>query len=152
MGARRIVASGRIDAPLDRLWDLLCDTGRYAEWVEGTVEVVRTDGEARLGSTYDERNKFLGPWKARSRWRVTEFERPRRMVHVAERFPLVSGLHVDWELAPAAHGGTDAVFGVEYTPALGPLGTLLDRWMVRGVRADHERTLENLRALAGHGG
>ena len=42
------------------------DTSRYADWVAGTDAVTRTDGPARQGSTYDEVNPILGPWKAKS--------------------------------------------------------------------------------------
>ena len=38
-----------VPAPLDKVWELVCDTGRYAEWVEGTDEVTRTDGPAAPG-------------------------------------------------------------------------------------------------------
>lgn len=48
-------------------WRPLSNTGRYAEWVGGTLEVTRTDGPARTGSTYYEVNPILGPWRANSR-------------------------------------------------------------------------------------
>ena len=59
-----VTAYAVVPAPPDRVWELVCDTSRYAEWVEGTDEVTRTDGPAAPESTYDEVNPILGPWKA----------------------------------------------------------------------------------------
>ena len=71
------------------MWELLCDTSRYAEWVEATAEVTRTDGPAAPGSTYDELNPILGPWKARTSWTVAEFEPGRRQLHTSTDLPLL---------------------------------------------------------------
>ncbi|MBA2630459.1 MAG: SRPBCC family protein [Thermoleophilaceae bacterium] len=46
-----VSASAVIAAPQERVWEVLGDTGRYAEWVAGTDEATRTDGPARPGST-----------------------------------------------------------------------------------------------------
>ena len=44
-------AASVLGVPTERVWELLCDTSRYAEWVDGTEAVTRTDGPARQGST-----------------------------------------------------------------------------------------------------
>ncbi len=99
-GLMEVSASGIVPAPPERVWELLCDTSRYAEWVDGTEAVTRTDGPAAPGSTYDEVNPVLGPWKAKSKWTVTEFEAPRRQVHSGTGLPLTSEFLVIFELAP----------------------------------------------------
>ena len=148
MGARRRVESSVVvDVPLDRLWDFLSDTARYDDWVVATLEVTRTDGPAHLGSTYDERNKLIGPIRVTSRWRVIEFDPPRRQVHAAERWPLVKDLHVAFTCEPA-DAGTRLTQWFEYTPRFGPLGGMLDAAMRGQVQKDLDRTLENCRALA----
>ena len=91
----RIAASSTIAAPHDKVWELFCDTGRYAEWVEGTLEVVRTDGPARLGVTYDERTRIAGRWKTSTHWRVSEFEPPRRRVHEGTGVSAGRGLGIE---------------------------------------------------------
>ena len=95
-----VTAYAVVPAPPDQVWELVCDTSRYAEWVEGTDEVTRTDGPAAPGSTYDEVNPILGPWKAKTHWTVTEFEAPRRMVHRGTGLPLTEEFDVIFELAP----------------------------------------------------
>ena len=68
-----VSATASVSAPPDRVWELVCDTSRYAEWVAGTDAVTRTDGPAREGTTYDEVNPILGPWKARTRWTKAQY-------------------------------------------------------------------------------
>ena len=65
-----VTASAVVPASQERVFELLSDTARYSEWVTGTNAVTRTDGPAREGSTYDEVNPILGPWKASTTWRV----------------------------------------------------------------------------------
>jgi uncharacterized protein YndB with AHSA1/START domain len=77
-------SSVTVAAPVERVWELMCDTSRYAEWGALTLEIPRTDGPARMDSTYDERVPFVGPWKAVLHWRVSEFEPPRRLVQTGQ--------------------------------------------------------------------
>jgi len=144
---RRLTSSAVVDAHLDRVWDLVSDTRRYAEYVEATLAVTRSDGMAHEGSTYEERNKFIGPFKVSSRWRVTEFDPPRRQVHAAERWPLVKDLRVGFECEPADNG-TRVTHWIEYVPGLGALGGVLDNAMRGQIQRDLDRTAQNLKALA----
>src|SRR5262245_12668366 len=85
MGAEHSISSSvTVTAPPERVWDLACDTSRYPEWVESSLEILRTDGPARLGGTYEERTRVAGPRKVSSRWRATEVEPPRRLVFEGE--------------------------------------------------------------------
>ena len=86
-----LTATVPVAASPERTWELLCDTRRYAEWVEDTDRVSRTDGPAKLFSTYDEVNPILGPIKGRSHWVVIEFDPPRRQVHRDERLGCSAG-------------------------------------------------------------
>ena len=63
-----VTASAVVPAPQEQVFALLSDTSRYSEWVTGTDAVTRTDGPARTGSTYDEMNPILGPWKASTKF------------------------------------------------------------------------------------
>ncbi len=136
-----------VPAPLDKVWELVCDTGRYAEWVEGTAEVTRTDGAAAPGSTYDEINPILGPWKATTHWTVTEFEAPRRMVHRGTGLPLTEEFDVIFELVPEGDstGLTQTLRG---KPAMGPVGAVFARLMEGQVAKDNQKSVDNLAAIA----
>ena len=144
---RKLTSSAVVNAPLDATWDLISDTRRYAEYVEATLAVTRSDGMAHEGSSYDERNKFIGPFKVSSRWRVTEYDPPRRQVHTAERWPLVKELRIVFECEPADHG-TRIMHAIEYTPGLGALGSVLDNVMRGQIQRDLDRTVQNFKALA----
>jgi uncharacterized protein YndB with AHSA1/START domain len=71
-----ITASATIPAPPERVWAIACDSSRYPEWVENTLRMIRTDGPTRPGATMEELTRIAGPWKAVTRWRVTEFDPP----------------------------------------------------------------------------
>ena len=64
-----------IDAPVERVWEVISRTDRYAEWVAGAIEVTDHHGVATVGKTYSERNRTLGPLKTDSVWTVVEIER-----------------------------------------------------------------------------
>jgi carbon monoxide dehydrogenase subunit G len=136
-----------VPAPPDKVWELVCDTSRYAEWVEGTAEVTRTDGPAALGSTYDEVNPIVGPWKAKTQWTVTEFEAPRRMVHRGTGLPLSQEFDVIFELVPEGDstGLTQTLRG---KPSMGPVGAVFVRLMEGQVKRDNQKSVDNLAALA----
>jgi hypothetical protein len=95
----QVTASAVVPASQERVFELLSDTSRYSEWVTGTNAVTRTDGPAREGSTYDEVNPILGPWKASTKWRVVEHVEPRRSVHETGDIPLSSRFEVVMEVA-----------------------------------------------------
>jgi len=99
-----VTASAVSAAPPAELWKLVSDTSRNPEWVEATAAVTRTDGPAHQGSTYDEINPIMGPWRAKTRLTVIEFHPPRRQVHRSEGVPFASETLVIIDVAPS--GGT----------------------------------------------
>lgn len=63
MATLEVAVSATLTAAPEQAWELLCDTKRYAEWVEATEKVTQTDGPARLGSTYARCSRRRS-WKA----------------------------------------------------------------------------------------
>ncbi|HEX8855362.1 MAG TPA: SRPBCC family protein [Thermoleophilaceae bacterium] len=143
----RLVASTVIQAPPEKVWEVVSATGRYAEWVVNTDEVVRTDNP-RGGPdvTYDERNTIAGPWKASTRWRVTEFDPPHRQVHEGEGVAFAKGVRLEIDLAPAGES-TEISNTAVYEPKFGPVGALLDKALRPMLERDFRRTMENLKRL-----
>lgn len=139
----RISATREISAPLDEVWAVLCDTEHYAEWVPGTEAVTRTDGAAASGVTYDEITPIVGSWKARTGWRVIEFDDGRRMVHASDDIPLARTFHVVMEVLPTSTG-TQVTISMYAHERFGPVGWLFARAMTPQVRKDNERSLVNL--------
>ena len=141
-----LTATVSVAAAPDRVWELLCDTSRYAEWVEDTAKVTHTDGPAKLFSTYDELNPIVGPIKGRSHWVVTEFDSPRRQVHRDERLVTFEWLEVVMEVAPVG-GGTEFTNTLRGETAMGPLGPIAWKALEGSLKKSHRRTSENFAAL-----
>jgi carbon monoxide dehydrogenase subunit G len=150
MAQMEVTASAVIGVPPAELWELISDTSRYAEWVAGTAEVTRTDGPASEGSTYDEINPIMGPWRAKTRWTVTEFDPPHRQVHRTEDVPFASEFLVIIDLAPSGDG-SEVTVKLRANPSLGVLGASVLRILKSQTRKDNERTVKNLAKLATSG-
>jgi carbon monoxide dehydrogenase subunit G len=145
--AFEVTASAIIPAPPDQVFGLISDTARYSEWVTGTDAVTRTDGPATDGSTYDEVNPILGPWKAKTHWRVVEHEAPRRSRHETGDIPLSSHFEVVMEVVPEGDASR-VTMTLRGDPALGPVGAVFARLMRGQVDRDNRRSVEAFAELA----
>jgi carbon monoxide dehydrogenase subunit G len=145
--ALEVTASAIVAAPPEDVFALLSDTARYSEWVTGTNAVTRTDGPAAEGSTYDEINPVLGPWKAKTHWRVVEHEAPRRSRHETGDIPLSSHFQVVMEVAPEGDASRVTIT-LRGEPALGPVGAVFARLMQGQVERDNRRSVEAFAELA----
>jgi carbon monoxide dehydrogenase subunit G len=143
-----VTASAVVPAPQEQVFSLLSDTSRYSEWVTGTDAVTRTDGPARTGSTYDEVNPILGPWKASTKWRVVEHTPPRRTVHETDDIPLSSRFEVVMEVAAQGAGASEVTLTLRGEPSLGPVGAVFARLMQGQVERDNRRSVEAFAELA----
>jgi carbon monoxide dehydrogenase subunit G len=145
---RTVAATATVPAPPEAVWELVSDPERFAEWADRTIEVIRADRPLSLGSTYEEVNAVLGPITGRSRWTVVEHQPPHRATHRGEGLPLTAGLDSFVELRPVENA-TELTLGLRYRPALGPLGSLLDRLHARrSLRASMQRSVRNVAAIA----
>ena len=149
-GSRTVTVSRVIPAPNDRIWSVLDDTSRYAEWVPQTLEVTRNDGEAVVGATYDERNQVVGPIKGSSRWRVVERDAGRYSLHEGEGLPLVKNVSIETRTEPAGES-TEVTLTLRYDTTLGPIGALIDKVAHGQTVAAQERALANLEQLVAQG-
>jgi carbon monoxide dehydrogenase subunit G len=138
-----VSASRDIPASPATVWEMLRDTQHYAEWVAGTEAVSRTDGPAALGVTYEEINPIIGPWKATSRWDVTEYEEGRRMVHSSADLPLTRDFRVVMEVTEAGTR-TRVTMTLRAEESLGPVGWLFGKAMAPLVGRDNRTSLVNL--------
>ena len=145
--ALEVTASAIVAAPPEDVFGLLSDTARYSEWVTGTDAVTRTDGPAREGSTYDEVNPVLGPWKAKTHWRVVEHEAPRRSRHETGDIPLSSHFQVVMEV-DSEGDASRVTITLRGEPALGPIGAGFARLMQGQVERDNRRSVEAFAELA----
>jgi carbon monoxide dehydrogenase subunit G len=145
--ALEVTASAIVAASANDVFALLSDTARYSEWVTGTDAVTRTDGPAVEGSTYDDVNPVLGPWKAKTHWRGVEHEAPRRSRHETGDIPLSSHFQVVMEVAPEGDASR-VTLTLRGEPALGPVGAGFARLMNGQVERDNRRSVEAFAELA----
>lgn len=143
----RVRRTGLIHAPVEQVWAVLNDIDMTPAWVVGLerAEVVTSPPFGR-GSVYIDHNR-LGPILQRTPWAVTEFEPFVCQVHTSESRIIPSTLTIG--MMPVS-GGTRLEFDMEFTflPALGPVGRLLERSVMRHMVAQViEQNLANLDAL-----
>ena len=139
-----------IAAPAERVWAVLSDTGRYAEWVESCREVTYHHGEAALGGVYKEVGHGLGPLPVHTTWRVAEIGAGDGRWYRRDTgtgMPLVSELESIFEVEatpqPAA-AATRFTWRNRYRPALGPLGRRIDALQQGELRAMMRRSMARL--------
>jgi hypothetical protein len=140
-----------VDAPVERVWEVISRTDRYAEWVAGAIEVTDHHGVATVGRTYAERNRTLGPLRTDSVWTVREIEPFKRRVDTGTGFAPLQDITNTFEFRPvhSADGRevTEMLYQVEYTIGLGPVGLLLDSIQQPAMRAGMRTSMANLNTL-----
>ena len=140
-----------VDAPVERVWEVVSRTDRYAEWVAGAIEVTDHHGVATLGRTYAERNRTLGPLRTDSVWTVVEIDPLRRRVDTGVGFAPLKDVTSVFEFEPTRNAdgreATRMTYRVEYVIGLGPVGLLLDRIQRPGMRADMRTSMAGLNTL-----
>ena len=123
--------STEIDAPPQAIWDLTIDFRRIPEMSpDNAVEVSYvSEGEVGVGTVFGEKGR-LGPIKFETEWHVTEFDPPRRHVHIGRMGPM--RLAVTTETEPTDRGGLlRHKLDTHMTPFLRPLGLLVEGLFLR---------------------
>ena len=89
---------------------------------------------------------MIGPLKASTRWRVTEFDPPHRQVHAGEGIATAKEMAVIIELAPTGPN-THLTLTVRYTPRFGVIGDVIDRAIAGQLRRAQQRSVNAFAAL-----
>jgi ligand-binding SRPBCC domain-containing protein len=138
-------------APVERVWAVVDDTSRYAEWVVSVLEVTDHHGRAVVGRTYSERNRTVGPLTTRSTWTVREIEPLRLRVDTGMGFAPMHDMTNTFVLRPVmvnGEPGTELTYRVTYRPGLGAVGRLVDRLQQPGLRAAFQASMRRLERIA----
>lgn len=112
-----------IQAPPQRVWEIMSDVERWHEWTPSITSIERLDrGSFQVGSRARVRQPKLRP----AVWQVTELEKDRSFTWVTRSPGIrVTGRH---EVEPFA-GGSRATLSVEFSGLLAPLVA----WLTRGL-------------------
>jgi uncharacterized protein YndB with AHSA1/START domain len=137
-----------IAAPPARVWEIVMDPQRLADWV--TIHRRLGDAPARLkhGSTFEQTLNLRGA-HLHVVWTVVDLDTPRRAVWEGHG-PAHSRASIIYELQPIDDGSrTRFVYTNEFKPPGGPLGAVAGRVLVGGLsQREAQRSLDRLKQLA----
>jgi uncharacterized membrane protein len=144
-------ASIEIDAPRERVYDLMLDPARLDEWVTIHRRVNRRDdGEPREGYEMDQTLCLRGA-NFKVHWTLTEADRPDRATWEG-RGPAHSYARTSYALKPRDGGKTRFEYENEFKPPGGFVGAAASRMLIGGVpEREATRSLQRLKALIENG-
>jgi hypothetical protein len=143
----RVVVTVDIAAPVEAVWELMCDPHRYPDFVDATERMVDVpDAEFAVGYTYAE---FGGvrPFLGQSTWEILELEPPLRQVHRGDDGMMTIDLFIEMERAA---GGTRLNHTLELRPRwyMTPINALLwPLFMKKRAYASMEKTNQNVKRI-----
>jgi uncharacterized membrane protein len=140
-------ASIDIDAPPERVYDVMLDADRLHEWVTIHRKVNRVDeGEPRMGFEMDQ-TLSLRHANFKVHWTLTEADRPRAATWEGHG-PAGSYARTSYRLKDLEGGRTRFEYENEFKAPGGLLGAAASRVIVGGVpEREANRSLQNLKAL-----
>jgi uncharacterized membrane protein len=146
-----IAQSIEIDAPIERVWDLVMDPGRLGDWVTIHRSVADLpDGELTTGSRFRQEMRLKGvPLKVR--WEIVEC-RPPRCARWQGKAMAGAKARISYELSEIG-SGTRFDYENEFELPAGRVGKLAGRAFnaISGER-EAKRTLARLKDLLENGG
>ena len=149
--ARSGQVSLHVDAPPEKVWELLADVERMGDWSPECYRVEWLDGArspATVGARFKGWNKF-GWLKWSMTCKVVEAE-PGRRVAWTTLFGPRQGVRWTYRLEPAVAGGTDVTESFEVLH-LSAMGVVAEDFLMRNRDRERERsmrtTLERIRAV-----
>ncbi len=140
-------ASIDIDAPPERVYDLMLDADRLHEWVTIHRKVNRVDeGKPRMGFEMDQ-TLSLRHANFKVHWTLTEADRPYAATWEGHG-PAGSYARTSYRLKDLDGGRTRFEYENEFKAPGGLLGAAASRVIVGGVpEREANRSLQNLKAL-----
>ncbi len=142
----RVERSIEIDAPADRIYDVVMDPHRLEDWVTIHVGLKSApSGELERGSELVQSLKLAGR-RFDVHWDVVEADRPKRVVWEG-RGPVHSRAKVVYDIHPNDHDKTAFSYVNEYSLPGGPLGRIAGGALRGTAERESEKTLERLKGL-----
>ena len=115
-----------IDAPPERVWDVLMDPERLGDWVTIHRKLHRvSDRPLKEGSTLEQTLCLRGA-SFKVRWQVAE-EEEGTLARWEGKGPARSRAATEYRLSPDGNGGTRFDYRNEFKAPLGPLGAAARR-------------------------
>jgi carbon monoxide dehydrogenase subunit G len=142
----RVERSTEIDTAPERVYEVVMDPRRLADWVSIHESLIEAPGgELKEGSELVQCLKLAGR-KFNVHWKVVEDNCPKRVVWQGQG-PVHSHAKVIYGLEPNGDGGTRFSYTNEYDLPGGPLGKLAGRTVAGVARREADKSLERLKKL-----
>jgi len=136
----------RIGAPPERVWQVVMDPHRLADWVTIHRHVEGVPPQLKRGSTFEQTLNLRGA-HLHVAWTVVDVDPPRRAVWEGQG-PAHSRASIVYELQPDGEHGTLFDYTNEFKPPGGPLGAVAGRVLVGGLsQREAQRSLQRLKQL-----
>jgi uncharacterized protein YndB with AHSA1/START domain len=136
----------RIGVPPERVWQVVMDPHRLADWVTIHRRVEGVPRQLRRGSTFEQMLTLRGA-HLHVAWTVVDVDPPRRAVWEGQG-PAHSRASIVYELRPDGENGTLFDYTNEFKPPGGPLGAVAGRVLVGGLsQREAQRSLQRLKQL-----
>ncbi len=142
-----VSAEIEIDAPPQRVWEIVMDPTRLSEWVTIHRRLEEaSDAPLRAGSTLRQSLSLRGVG-VHVDWTVVDAD-PPRAAHWEGQGPAHSRASIEYLLTPLDGGRTRFRYRNDFHAPMGPLGAVASR-VVMGAMPQREaqRTLDRLKAL-----
>lgn len=135
-----------IDAPPERVWAVVMDPRRLADWVTIHRRVDRVPQRMAPGATFEQTLNLRGA-PLHVAWTVVALDEPRRAVWEGQG-PAHSRASIVYELHPIDEHATRFDYTNEFKPPGGPLGAVAGRVLVGGLsQREAQRSLQRLKQL-----
>lgn len=144
----KVAIQKKIQAPRQRVWDVISDIEKAPEWVVVMNSLVEsTHNPVREGTVYRERSK-IGPKESETEWEITRFKPPHVQVHECREpdFEATLTMRVE-ELEP---GISILYHTTDYRlmPKFRPLGWLLEMLFIkRLMKKNLQQSVENCKQI-----
>ncbi len=136
-----------IEAPIDLVWTLLTDVGRFPEWQTNLIEITDVSGEpGEVGFSYRSVSSALGR-RLEGTATTTKSERPRFLEERA-KMPGMGDVRMTNVLEEREDRTVAYTFTLDYELGSGFLASLADRLLFeRSIHRDVKHTTQNFKDL-----
>ncbi|MEC4616451.1 SRPBCC family protein [Tsukamurella tyrosinosolvens] len=146
-GSFTITAHRNLVVTPEEVWAVVSDTSRYVDWVDTVLEVQSHHGPARVGGSYTERIRSVGPLAAHVRWTVRQIEPMSLRVDTGEGLsPLRDVINV-FRFASLANGCTGMTYEFHFSMTPRPVGALVRRLLAPSMRESFDASMRRLESV-----
>jgi uncharacterized protein YndB with AHSA1/START domain len=136
-----------IDAPPEKVWEVVMDPKRFGDWVTIHRKVHKVDGGPPREGMQMQQTLCLRGANFKVNWELAECDGPRHATWEG-RGPMHSHARTVYDLAPDGNGGTRFHYTNEFKAPGGPFGAAASRVLVGGLpEREAMKSLDQLKKL-----